>query len=391
MFTVTHTDGAARCGVLDLPHGALRTPVFMPVGTGGTVKAVSVDALREIGFQIILSNTYHLYLRPGTGVLQAADGLHHFMNWDRNILTDSGGFQVFSLAAMRKVTEEGFQFRSHIDGSAHRLRPEDVVDIQRTIGSDIQMQLDVCTPPGIDRKAAEEALRITNLWMGRAVKRWKEVSSFSSDNTTLRASAPPRENSSDYRGLLFSIVQGNFFKDLRRQSAEACIAADTPGIAIGGLSVGEEPAVFEEFLASTAALLPPEKPRYVMGIGTPEYILQAIEAGIDMFDCVLPTRCARNGRLLTGRGNLSIKREECRLDMRAPDEGCGCMVCRNYSRSYLRHLFKSGEILYSMLASYHNLYFLNHLVLEARQAIEEGRFAAFKRDFLARYHNNEEI
>ncbi|GHV16764.1 queuine tRNA-ribosyltransferase [Spirochaetia bacterium] len=368
-FTTIHEDAhsCARTGVMELPHGKVATPVFMPVGTNGTVKALTVDDLREIGFEIILSNTYHLYLRPGTEVLGGAGGLHNFMRWDRNILTDSGGFQVFSLAPIRKIRDDGVRFRSHIDGSYHTFTPEDVVTIQTILGSDIQMQLDVCTPWGITHTEAEEALRVTELWLGRAKKTWDEAVD------------------GGYRGKLFSIVQGNFFKDLREKSTESVIKADTPGIAIGGLSVGEEEAVYLEYLAYTAELLPREKPRYVMGIGTPEYILGAIEQGIDMFDCVLPTREGRNGRVFTRNGTFHLKKAENRLDFGPIDQECGCKVCREYSRAYLRHLFKAEEILCSMLASYHNLYFLQDLVREARRAIAEDRFVLFKKIFLDRY------
>jgi queuine tRNA-ribosyltransferase len=352
---------------MSLPHGTVATPVFMPVGTNGTVKALTREDLEEIGFEIILSNTYHLYLRPGTEVIAAAAGLHRFMGWRRNILTDSGGFQVFSLAPFRKIKDEGVLFRSHIDGAYHSLSPEKVIAIQALLGSDIQMQLDVCTSWGISYKEAEEALRITGLWLGRSKQAWEE------------------EAARGYGGKLFSIVQGNFFKDLRKRSAEAVIRADTPGIAIGGLSVGEGEEVFLEYLQFTAALLPPEKPRYVMGIGTPQYILAAIEQGIDMFDCVFPTRTGRNGHVFTRRGPLSLKKAENRLAFGPIDETCRCKVCREYSRAYLRHLFKTREILCSILASFHNLYFLHNLVMEAREAIEADRFTEFKRAFLKDY------
>jgi queuine tRNA-ribosyltransferase len=368
-FSVTHNDrgSRARTGVLELPHGKVTTPVFMPVGTNATVKAQTVDDLEETGFEIILSNTYHLYLRPGTEVIGAAGGLHNFMRWDRNILTDSGGFQVFSLAPMRKIRDEGVRFRSHIDGSYHNLSPEDVVEIQKILGSDIQMQLDVCTPWGISYKEAEEALRVTTLWLNRAKSAWEEA------------------RDSAYRGQLFSIVQGNFFKDLRERSVESVIAADTPGIAVGGLSVGEEEPVFFDYLAYTASLLPPKKPRYVMGIGTPQYILGAIEQGIDMFDCVFPTRTARNGHVFSRHGPYNLKKAENRLNFGPIDKECGCRVCGKYSLAYLRHLFKTQEILCSMLATFHNLYFLYDLVKEARRAIEEDRFLSFKRSFLETY------
>jgi queuine tRNA-ribosyltransferase len=359
--------------MLSLPHGTVDTPVFMPVGTNATVKALTREDLEEIGFQIILSNTYHLYLRPGMDVIGPAGGLHHFMQWKRNILTDSGGFQIFSLAPFRKITVEGAQFRSHIDGSSHFLSPEQVVDIQATLGSDIQMQLDFCTGYGVSREEAEQALDITGRWLSRAASRWAQKSG------------------EGYPGTLFSIVQGNFFKDLRERSAAECAAADTPGIAIGGLSVGEPPELFEDYLAYTAEKLPRDKPRYVMGIGTPQYILTAIENGIDMFDCVSPTREGRNGRAYTHRGPLSIKKAENLLDFSPIDEECGCKVCQTYSRAYLRHLFKAQEILCSMLVSYHNLYFLHNLVKKAREAITRDRFTCFKGEFLCRYLGGEEV
>lgn len=361
-------DSRARTGSLHLPHGTVETPVFMPVGTNGTVKAIETDRLREIGFQIILSNTYHLYLRPGTAVVSAAGGLHRYMNWDRNILTDSGGFQVFSLSSFRKICEGGVKFRSHIDGSLHMLTPEKAVEIQTMLGSDIQMQLDVCTSYGTEYREAESALKTTDVWLRRAKAAWEA-----------------QLETGTYRGKLFAIVQGNFYKDLRERSVESVVAANTPGIAIGGLSVGEPFDVFAEHLAHTAALLPDEKPRYVMGIGTPEFILEAIGQGIDMFDCVFPTRTARNGLVFTRRGNLTLKKERNEFDFSPLDPECSCEVCRSYTRSYLRHLFKTGEILCAMLATYHNLYFLHELVKDARSAIRAGTFTGFKDAFLARY------
>ena len=375
LYTVTHQDAGsnARTGIMHLPHGPVETPVFMPVGTNGTVKAMTVEDLNEIGFQIILSNTYHLYLRPGVDVISASKGLHSFMHWGKNILTDSGGFQVFSLAPFRKITEAGAKFRSHIDGSYHLLSPERVVEIQSTLGSDIQMQLDVCTSWGTEYKDAEKALKITDNWLKRAKSTWEECT---------------RDGS--YRGKLFAIVQGNFYKDLRQLSAESVIAADTPGIAIGGLSVGEPFDVYSEYLAYTTSLLPKEKPWYVMGIGTPEFILEAIEQGIDLFDCVFPTRTARNGLLFTRNGPLTIKKEKYEYDFNPIDAECSCKVCQHYSRSYLRHLYRTGEILSSILASYHNLYFLHDLVKSARQAISENRYVNFKKDFLYAYQQNSE-
>jgi queuine tRNA-ribosyltransferase len=374
-FTIFHGDAscAARTGELDLPHGRAATPVFMPVGTNGTVKALTAGDLEEIGFRIILSNTYHLYLRPGVETVGAAGGLHRFMGWGGNILTDSGGYQIFSLAGLRKIREEGAEFRSPVDGSRHFLSPEGAVDIQAVLGSDIQMQLDFCTGYGAGRREAEEALDITGRWLARARVRWGELAERG------------------YGGRLFAIMQGNFFRDLRERSAELCGGADTPGIAIGGLSVGEPGGVFFEYLGLSAELLPREKPRYVMGIGTPEYILGAIEAGVDMFDCVAPTREGRNGRVYTRRGPISIKKAVYGADFSPLDGGCGCKVCKTYSRAYLRHLFKAREILCSMLLSYHNLYFLNDLVRGAREAINEDRFPAFKRDFLAGYGGGADV
>ena len=369
IFTIKRQDSscAARTGTLFLPRGPVETPVFMPVGTNGTVKALTREDLGEIGFKLILSNTYHLYLRPGGGVISAAGGLHDFMAWKDNILTDSGGFQVFSLAPFRKITDEGVKFRSHIDGSYHFLSPENVVQFQALLGRDIQMQLDVCTGWGVSRRESEKALETTSRWMGKALAAWKT------------------QQERGYEGLFFPIVQGNFFQDLREESAKRVIDTGAPGIAIGGLSVGESEDVFLEYLALTASLLPREKPRYVMGIGTPAYILAAIEQGIDMFDCVFPTRTGRNGHVFTRLGAFALKKAENERNFRPIDEECGCKVCGTYSRAYLRHLFKTREILCSMLASYHNLYFLHNLVQEARTAIEEGRFLAFKKSFLKRF------
>ncbi len=370
IFTISHTDAVnhhARTGLLQLPHGVVHTPVFMPVGTRATVKAVSKEALEEIGFEIILANTYHLFLRPGPDLIEKAGGLHGFSTWNHNFLTDSGGFQVFSLSPLRKINYEGAEFRSHIDGAKKFFTPESVVDIQTQFNSDIQMQLDVCSGWGVNRKEAEKALDITTNWANRAKKEWL------------------LKKSEGYQGSLFPIVQGNFFEDLRKQSAEFVSSLDTPGIAIGGLSVGEPAEEFARFLKYTVGFLPESKPKYVMGIGTPEYILEAVENGIDMFDCVLPTRNARNGAYFTHDGMLSIKQERFKDDFRPIDSECHCKVCRTYSRAYLRHLFKEQEILSAMLSSYHNLYFLNNMLKEIRKAIEENRFDQYKKEFLARY------
>ena len=358
IFDVTHSssDGKSRTGILHLPHGDVQTPVFMPVGTNATVKALTNDDLEEIGFEIILANTYHLYLRPGSDIIEAAGGLHGFSKWNKNFLTDSGGFQVWSLSKFRKITEEGANFQSNIDGSRHLFTPEKVVDIQTQFNSDIQMVLDVCTGHGIEKKEAVHALKITENWAVRAKRQWLE------------------KREKGYKGLLLPIVQGNFFEDLRKQSAEFVSALELPAIAIGGLSVGEPPELFASMLDYTVQFLPMEKAKYVMGIGTPDYILDAVHSGIDMFDCVLPTRNARNGSYFTKDGNLPIKQERFAHDFGPLDPECTCKVCRTYSRAYLRHLFKEQEILSCILASYHNLYFLHTMMKEIRQAIQEDRF-----------------
>ncbi len=358
---------AARTGSLSLNHGSVETPCFMPVGTNATVKAMSVGDLEDLGVRLILGNTYHLLLRPGPEVIAAAGGLHRFMGWPHAILTDSGGYQVFSLAQLRKIEEGGVSFRSHLDGSARRLTPEDVVDLEvTTYGSDVLMPLDVCTPPGIPRAEAEEALERTTRWLGRSRDRWRGL------ETPLK-------------GDLFGIMQGNFHREMRERSAAEIVALDLPGYAIGGLSVGEEFAVFREFTHLSAGLLPADKPRYLMGIGTPAYVLEAIEAGVDLFDCVFPTRTARNALVFTPDGPLNLRLEANRADFAPIDPGCRCTACRFHSRAYLRHLFKAKEILAAMLATRHNLAFLGRLVADARQAIREGRFTTFKRGFLDRY------
>lgn len=368
-FEIKHesSDGKARTGILHLPHGDVQTPVFMPVGTNATVKAMPKNFLEEIGFEIILANTYHLYLRPGADLIQKAGGLHGFSKWNKNFLTDSGGFQVFSLSKLRKITDEGVKFQSNIDGSYHFFTPESIVQTQTKFNSDIQMQLDVCTGFNEDRKTAEKALKVTSNWLLRAKKEW-EIQ---------------KENG--YKGILFPIVQGHFFEDLRKQSAEFVSSLNLPGIAIGGLSVGEPHEEFVHFMNFTCDCLPREKPKYVMGIGTPEYILDAVQSGVDMFDCVLPTRNARNGSYFTRKGSLSIKQERWAYDFSPVDSECDCMVCKTYSKAYLRHLFKSQEILSSILASYHNLYFLNNLVKEIRNAINENRFEEYRKNFLEKY------
>lgn len=372
-FDVQHEDknSLARTGILHLAHGDVQTPVFMPVGTKGTVKAVDKDSLEEIGFEIILANTYHMYLRPGADIVQENGGLHGFTKWNKNFLTDSGGFQVWSLSKLRKIKSEGIEFRSDIDGSKHFFTPENVVQTQVKLNSDIQMQLDVCSGYGESRQEAERALRLSSEWAKRALVEWNKA----------------KEN--NYKGILFPIVQGNFFDDLRKESAEFVGSLETPGLAIGGLSVGEPADVYAEKLQYTVQFLPRKKSRYVMGIGTPEYIFEAVANGIDMFDCVQPTRIARHGLYFSHKGMISIKQKRFEHDKNVLDPLCKCKVCQTYSRSYLRHIFREQEILSSMLASYHNLYFLHNMILEIRKAINEDRFTEFRKTFLDDFHSNE--
>jgi len=357
----------ARTGILTLPHGAVQTPAFMPVGTNGTIKALHNETVESIGYNLILSNTYHLYLRPGIDVIKKYGDLHKFISWNQNILTDSGGFQIFSLAPFRKIRMEGVRFRSHIDGSYHNLSPEKVVEIQEILGSDVQMALDVCTPPDITYKEALKALDITTHWAKRAKKRW-----LATDES--------------YRGLLFGIIQGNFYKDLRKKSTEEILSLDLPGIAIGGLSVGETVNKFLDFLSYSAEMLPETKPRYLMGIGTPDYILSAVENGIDLFDCVYGTRIARNGSVFTNEGLLSLKKDIHKNNSSPIQEGCTCRACTRYSRGYLRHLFKTKEILGPMLATEHNLYFLKNFINSIQKSIENNSFTVFKKQFLKTYY-----
>ncbi|MGM0431672.1 MAG: tRNA guanosine(34) transglycosylase Tgt [Spirochaetota bacterium] len=368
IFTIHKRDRAskARIGLLNLPHGQVKTPAFMPVGTNGTVKALHHETVEQIGYNMILGNTYHLYLRPGMEVIEHYGGLHAFSSWPHNILTDSGGFQIFSLSSFRKIKEEGVTFRSHIDGSYHTLTPEKVVDIQRILGSDIQMCLDVCTPPDISREESNKAMQITHNWALRAKNQWE-----ASDDT--------------YQGKLFGIVQGNFFTDLRKESARFISELDLPGIAIGGLSVGETFSQYSDFLAYTCEQIPENKPLYVMGIGTPSYILEAVEQGVDLFDCVFATRTARNGAVFTDQGMINLKKVIHEFDTGPIVPGCTCHACRVYSRGYLRHLFKTNEILGSMLATEHNLTYLFTLVQRIRESIEQGNFLQFKHEYLAAY------
>lgn len=353
----------ARRGRVNTPHGPIETPVFMPVGTAGTVKAMKPEEVRDMGAQIILGNTYHLYLRPGHEVVKAAGGLHKFMNWERAILTDSGGFQVFSLGAMRKISEEGVEFRSHIDGSKHMLSPEKSMEIQNALGSDIMMAFDECAPYPADRNYVKNSLERTTRWL----KRCKEYHK----NTEQQS--------------LFGIMQGGMYKDLRKQSAEEIVELDLPGYAIGGLSVGEPKEIMYEVMDDCVDYLPADKPRYLMGVGSPDCLFEGVKRGIDMFDCVLPTRIARHGMAMTSQGRVNIKNAKYERDFTPLDPNCDCYTCRNYSKAYLRHLFKSDEILSSMLMTTHNLHLLVNTMAGIRKAIEEDRFLEYKKEFYDSY------
>ncbi|NLP31362.1 MAG: tRNA guanosine(34) transglycosylase Tgt [Clostridiales bacterium] len=353
----------ARLGRLNTPHGVIETPVFMPVGTQATVKAMRPDQLKEIGAKIVLSNTYHLYLRPGHEIVKAAGGLHKFMNWDGAILTDSGGFQVFSLGDLRKITEEGVSFRSHIDGSKHMFTPEKSMEVQNALGSDIIMAFDECPPYPADREYAKQSLERTTRWLERCIKAHKNTEKQS----------------------LFGIMQGGMYQDLRKLSASQIVEFDLPGYAIGGLSVGEPKEVMYEVMDYCVDYLPKDKPRYLMGVGSPDCLFEGVERGVDMFDCVLPTRVARNGLALTSHGRISIKNAVHEKDFSRLDPECDCYTCNNYSRAYLRHLFKANEILSSMLLTNHNLYFLINLMKKIRKSIEDGRFLELKKEFYNKY------
>jgi queuine tRNA-ribosyltransferase len=356
MFELLARDNAtkARRGRLHTPHGTVETPVFMPVGTAGAVKAMPMDALETLGAEIILGNTYHLYLRPGHERIAALGGLHKFNTWKRAILTDSGGYQVFSHRDLRDISEDGVRFASHIDGSRSFFTPEYVIDIQRALGSDIVMVFDECTPYPAIHEEAESSMERSMRWAKRCFGRWGEY-----------------EN--DGRAL-FGIVQGSVYPDLRRRSVEALLPIGFDGMAIGGLSVGEPKDLMYEIMESTAPQLPETRPRYLMGVGTPEDIIRGVAAGIDMFDCVMPTRNARNGYLFTSGGRVHIKNAACADDSGPVDPACGCSVCRRYSRAYLRHLFMSGEHLYAVYATIHNLTFYVDMMREIRQTIEFGTF-----------------
>lgn len=356
----------ARRGVLHTPHGDIQTPVFMPVGTQATVKAMKIEDVAKLGHEgcgLILSNTYHLYLRPGHELVRKAGGLHQFMNWNGAILTDSGGFQVFSLGKLRKITEEGVKFRSYLDGSSHFFTPELSIDIQNALGSDIMMAFDECAPYPADWHYVKKSLERTTRWLQRC-----------------------KDHHQDWeKQALFGIMQGGVYKDLRAQSARQIVDMDLPGYSIGGLSVGEPKELMYETLDDCVDYLPADKPRYLMGVGSPDCLFEGVERGIDMFDCVLPTRVARNGLAFTSVGRVNIKNAKYAEDFTPLDPNCDCYTCRNYSRGYLRHLFKSEEILSSMLLSEHNLYFLVHTMENIRKAIEEDRFLEYKKEFYDSY------
>ena len=369
-FEIAKTDATgARRGKLTTPHGSIATPFFMPVGTAATVKGLTQGALEDLGAEIILANTYHLYLRPGHELIRRLGGLHRFMSWPRAILTDSGGFQVFSLAQLRKITEDGVRFCSHLDGSEHLLTPEKAAEIQLALGSDIAMVLDECIETPAPRDAAEAALRRTTAWARRARAFFLACASRNGELAQWQ----------------FGIVQGATFADLRRESARQLLELDFPGYAIGGLAVGEPHAMTCEVTQEVAALLPKDRPRYLMGVGRPEQIADYVALGIDMMDCVLPTRAARHACLYTSQGRVLIKNARYAQDLGPIDGECSCAVCRRYSRAYLRHLFAAGEITAAILATHHNVHFYLDIMRQIREAIEFGNLAKFSSAMHARY------
>lgn len=364
-FKLEHTsnNSKARAGVIRTSHGDIRTPIFMPVGTQGSVKAIEQRELNEIGAQIVLGNTYHLYLRPGIEVLKEFGGLHKFMNWKRPLLTDSGGFQIYSLSEFRKIREDGVEFRSHLDGSTHFFTPEKVIDIQRAIGSDIMMILDECVSHPSTHDYVKKSVELTTRWAAAA-----------------RESVGRISNYYDYQQFTFGIIQGGTFRDLREISAKEITAMDFDGYAIGGLAVGETTDELYSVTDFTTDLIPIEKPRYLMGVGRPENILEAIERGVDMFDCVMPTRNGRNAYLFTSSGVISIRNNQYKSDPEPIDSSCDCYSCQNFSRAYLRHLFNAKEILALQLATIHNLRFYLNLISEAREMILLDQFLEWKKE-----------
>ena len=359
----TSRDSMARRGRLKLPHAVVETPVFMPVGTQATVKTLSPEELQDIGAPIILSNTYHLHLRPGEDIVAEEGGLHQFMNWPRGILTDSGGFQVFSLSSLRKISEEGVEFRSHLSGEKRFLGPEDSIRVQNALGADIIMAFDECPPYPADDEYVRRSLERTTRWARRSLSAHRRVE----------------------EQALFGIVQGGMNKELRRQAAAELTELDLPGYAVGGLSVGEPKSLMYEILAYTTPFLPTDKPRYLMGVGSPDDLFEGVLRGVDMFDCVLPTRIARNGTVFTRRGKLVIRNAAYARDHEPLDKACSCYVCRHYSRAYIRHLIKAEETFGIRLTSYHNVYFLVNLMHQIRAAIESDSLIAFKNEFFREY------
>jgi queuine tRNA-ribosyltransferase len=366
----------ARAGRIATTHGSFDTPAFMPVGTAGTVKALTQGMLEDAGAQIILANTYHLYLRPGHETIGRLGGLHQFMSWPGPILTDSGGFQVFSLGALRVISEAGVEFQSHIDGSRHMLSPEKAVEVQVALGSDIIMAFDECTPFPCSETDALKSLELTERWAKRSKAR---LETLQSDSEACKDAGIEVSNP---RQAIFGINQGSIYTSLRERSLEGLLEIGFDGYAVGGLSVGEEKEIMFEVVSHIASRMPDDRPRYLMGVGTPEDIVEAVALGIDMFDCVMPTRNARNGQLFTRRGRLNIKNGRYRDDRRPPDEDCLCAVCQRYSRAYVRHLYASGEILASVLTSYHNISFYLDTMCRLRQAITFSAFDEFRRSFL---------
>jgi queuine tRNA-ribosyltransferase len=380
-FDVTARDGHARRGRLCLPHGTIETPAFMPVGTRGAVKGVTVEQLHDLGVEILLANTYHLHLRPGDELIARAGGLHRFIGWQLPILTDSGGYQVFSLAARAAVGENGVVFRSHIDGSLHTLTPESVVDIQARLGSDITMAFDQCPNWPASREDAEAAMSRTLRWARRSRDRFLAVAGGGAPEV-LRPSPDQAQ---------FGIVQGSTYKDLRDESVRGTVAVGFDAYAIGGLSVGEPVEVMYEIVGHTAPQLPNDRPRYLMGTGMPDDLVESVARGIDLFDCVLPTRNARNGQLFTRRGPINIKNARYAEDQDPPDPECGCPTCRRCSRAYLRHLFLAGEMTAATLNTLHNLHFYLDTMRQVRKAIEFGTFESFKREFLETYSRRQTL
>lgn len=352
----------ARAGLLHTPHGVFKTPMFMPVGTQATVKTVTPEELEEMGAQIILSNTYHLFLRPGTELIHEAGELHRFMNWNKGILTDSGGFQVFSLGAMRKITEEGVYFRSFLDGSKQFLSPEISIRAQEDLGSDIAMAFDECIPYPADYEYARKSTERTTRWAKRCIKAYQRTD----------------------RGI-FGIIQGGMYKDLRKQSAMEISSLPFDGVAVGGLSVGEPHDLMYDILEETIQWMPKGKARYLMGVGTPDCLVEGVARGVDMFDCVFPTRVARNGMAMIHTGRMNMKNKQYERDFRPIEESCGCYTCRNYTRAYIRHLYKSEELLAFRLVTIHNLYFLLQFMRDMREAIVQGNFSEFREHFMEHY------